>query len=690
MPRAGSYNLIRDFQPSDVDGGYAVMDPYWILAVYRLGQPLSFNRKEMASGTKDLSQGALLRAQKPLVITDDCFHVSVSNPKSSHTKTLTASLKQTDVNFLVEILPDDWIFCWLLNNREDYEDLLDRIDAGDATDPCNKFSDGLKFVGRVDDIYKDVSVDPGHGTKTSQYSLRCTGFRELDTQFFYDHSLASKDVLQKDIGMWLTRLGVNVEAIFGQNAARGIEQDNINRIIPTMLNLIVGQGPDPDANINVDAPRGKQITATPTVQNRSPAADATSAPYAYMVPVSVGAVLGKGGGSKAAGVMGYADVLELLMGVQSYSAKSGYQVFVPDLKQAVLANRHLTPFSLMGTFLPYMPDFANRPLWSVFQQYLNPTINEMYTCLRVNPDGFVVPTMVVRQIPFTTDAFTMPTENEDPNAGVDAISGGSLTPSFDSQKVGHFHTTKFLDLPRWDIPSTMVRHVHVGRSNATRVNFIHIYGQSSYLSASNVPIQAQMLENPPVRDDLDIMRSGLRPYMATVECWVDDQVGRVPSQWIRLVADWMVGSHLTLNGTMELYGVQAPICEGDNIAFDGVVYHIMSVSHSASINGSNGVKSWITQLELVNGMRDIDAAVPASTENDVSIGLQPIYPGFSKQDNRSLDPGLTLEQHLTTGGDTERKPNWDDLDNQTNRDQKSQLNPSGNAQVVPRGQKDEA
>jgi hypothetical protein len=67
-----------------------------------------------------------------------------------------------------------------------------------------------------------------------------------------------------------------------------------------------------------------------------------------------------------------------------------------------------TGTELLGTFLPVMPELTNKPLWSVLQQFLNPTVNEMYTCLRVNKDNRVVPTLVVRQIPFTTEAFQPP------------------------------------------------------------------------------------------------------------------------------------------------------------------------------------------------------------------------------------------------------------------------------------------
>jgi hypothetical protein len=677
--RASTYNVIQDFGVTK-DDGYLTIDPYWIIAIYRLGQPLSFSRQTMSSTTKDLTQGALLRAQKPLVITDDCLQISVSNTKTSQTKTLNAFLKQTDVNYLVEILPGDWVVAWIVNNRAKRDDLLVRINKGDAFDPCNLWNDGLKFVGRVDDVFKEMAVDPASGTKLSNYSIKCAGFEELSTQVFYDYAFASPDQLAGDIGQWCARFGVQATKIFGEVTANGVQEDNVNRIIPQMLNMVVGEGPDDELKSvvvqseAVPTTSGGIVSAQPQLDN--------SAPYAYMIPCSVGYVLGKTGTNpdKAPGIMSYADILELLMGVQSYSQKSGPAMFTPDLDDnspEASASRHITKFPMMGTFLPMMPDFANRPLWSIFQQYLNQTINEMYTCLRANPQGNVVPTIVLRQIPFTTDAFVLPTE---PDPQPQSIFGAFVPPpsAADGNKMGAFNVTKFLDLPRWEIPETMIKHVSIGRSNATRTNFVHVYGQSAYLGEQNVPIQAQMIENPPVRDDLDIMRSGMRPYMTTVECWVSDQHNKIPGRWMRMIADWAMGSQYTLSGSIEVYGIQAPICEGDNVVFDGCVFHIMSVNHQASINPGTGMKTWSTTLTVTNGLRDLPSnTTVGSTDSDVSIGLHPIYPGFDKGDNKGFDPGLTLEQQMTTGGDATRDPEWDDPANQSVRgDGPSQLNPN--------------
>jgi hypothetical protein len=661
MSRAGYYNLAQDFGASNLDDLYE-MDPYWIIAVIRLGEPLSFNRKKMSSDSTDLSSGALLRAALPLVITDDCIQLSVSMGKGAETKSLNATLKQTNINYLVEILPGDWVMAWMVNNRTDYESLVSKISdiasGANTKDMVNGFHDGLKFVGRVDDVYKDVVVDPNIGTKISNYSLKCSGFAELNTYMYYDYALATSDAQGGNFG-WMARFGVSTDALFGNDAEEGIKQNNINNIVPTLLDLVLGKGPAPVGDISLDGPGGN-ISATPQLAdqadpNRSSGNDP---PYSYLVPISVGNLLGKKSASK--GIMSYADILELWTGVHSYNVKSGELTFTPEFDHSVGSSRRVTKGGeLLGTFLPFMPDFANRPLWGVLQQYVNHAINEIYTAMKVNPEGRIVPTVVFRQIPFTTDALKLPTDSQDIGKGTTTSASQEFVSADDSS----INVTKFLDLPRWYIPSVMVKRVHVGRSNATRTNFVHVYGTATNLQNQGTGVQYQMLTNPPVRDDVDIFRSGCHTHVSTVDCWVDDSVGKVPGKWMALIADWMMGSHLTLNGMVDLFGVQAPIAEGDNVVFDGVVYHVMQVDHFANIDTASGAKHFGTTLQLTNGMRDQDLN-PAFNESDLGKGLQPIYPGFLPDDNTALDPGLTLEQNPTTGGITqhhaaEEKPKAD-------------------------------
>lgn len=631
MSTAPIYELIKDFGgDEDHDLDSITTSPHWIIAIIRLGHPLSFDRSTMSSDTKDISEGALLRADAPLVITGDCIGLGVTNNKSSHTKNLSATLKQTEVNYLTEILPGDWVMAWIVNNETDYNDLLRRINPifSDDNDACNKVNDGLKFIGRLHSIQKTMSVNPGSGIKSSSYQIQAVGFNELDTTFFYEDSLASKDKVSQDIGTWLARVGLKIEQLFKTDQETGIALNNVNFMIPTLVDLIVGRGAADTTGVNIAAgPTGKEtVNAAPTTNK--------GAEFSYLIPTTVGRLLGKGPSDVSKTLMGYCDILEILQGIQEYPGEDINRPFTPVLDSSKSsAQRQVTKKEMLGTFLPFMPEFTNRPLWGILQQYLNPAINEMYTCLRVNPDGFVVPTIVLRQIPYTTEAFSADAEY------VHARVGKAKTSTND----GQLHFTRFLSLPRWKISGTMIHSVSVGRSDATRCNFVHVYGTALY-SKANIPIGAQIVNNPPIMDSLDIQRSGLHSYMSTVECTPEDEQESTPGLWMALIADWMMGSQYTLNGTINSTFIQSPICEGDNLEWDGVVYHIESVAHNCSVS-TDGMRSASTSLALTNGMR-------SDTDNDV-VGFDPdfpIYPGFNQDDNRATDPGLTHEGSETTGG----------------------------------------
>jgi hypothetical protein len=146
------------------------------------------------------------------------------------------------------------------------------------------------------------------------------------------------------------------------------------------------------------------------------------------------------------------------------------------------------------------------------------------------------------------------------------------------------------------------------------------------------------------------MRHGVHPYITQASCSNLDQQGDNPSLWMGLVADWMIGMHLTLRGTMEVIGIQAPICEGDNVEFDGVVYHVEGISHSARIEPGTGKKSFTTSLALSNGMnansgKDVSGQTFNSfqTTGAPNAGLPPEYPGLEQESNTQYDPGLTVD-----------------------------------------------
>ncbi len=564
--------------------------PDWLVMVVPLGRPVTWSRKTLHS-MGDVVEGAFTRREDPVLLADHVMHLQIANSKRSHTKSLQAEIKGIDCLDSDVMLPGDWVLAWMWNNAEDRKRVVDAIKKGL---PANDFRDGLKFVGRLHGVRRHRRVDPSTGTKTQTYSVQAVGFRELDTLLFYDTALAGAHYKQGEIAQFMAQIGLDFNQLLGAGIkSAGDVKDNVDQLVPAMINLVLGKGVDDEANAGNRRGTASASAGDQTQKDLIPAPQAPAeAPGAYLVPRLVGQVLGRkpAEASKDDRVFGYADILDAVIGCQSYTADSGFQPEFDNGRTTV--SRKFCKRKLKGTFLPVNLSFINQPLWGILTSYLNAEINEMYTAMRTNSEGKVVPTLVARQIPFSTESLG---------------------------EVADFPLTRFMSLPRWVLASDIVSDSDVGRSEATRCNFVHVYG-AAIDYAKNKSLTNQMSRNPPLFDKTDIQRSGIYPRMGTVQCALSD-VSDADQQkaWLAAIADWSFGSHLTVNGSLHMVGVQAPICEGDNAEFEGIVYHIESVHHTCMVDPSTGRKSFRTSLEVSNGM-------PADQRGRTAD--IPVYAGF--------------------------------------------------------------
>jgi hypothetical protein len=609
--KAPRFELLRDFQATPgaapVDPGHLDSVPACLIAVVRLGRPLTYSRATQKSvGT--VVEGAFTRHEAPLLIVDDVISATIQDSKRSHTKSLQAVLKHTAINYLDQdaVLPGDWVMCWMFNNEEDLERVSELVRQGK---PANDFNDGLKFVGRVHNIVRDVKV-ARTGQKTVTYYLNGVGFEELDTGFFYDKALASAEAVSSDFRLFMAQIGLEFTKWAEQEQLRaGRIKDNSEKLLSSLIDMILGKGVA--ARVNRPHERSKVPAVSPQANKE--------APYSYLVPRTVGQLLGMvPAEASKRGIFGYADIMQTLFGVQQYipGNQGDGSDFVPQLRDSSTVSRKFCLQPLRGTFLPVNPSFVNVPLWALLQQFLNPAINEIYTTLRADEDGDVRPTLVARQIPFSTESIADDT--------------------FD------FTLTRFMSLPRWVLAPVMLMEggITTARSNATRTNMVHIYGDASAYDA-NRSITNQLVRNPPIIDLVDIQRSGMRAQMKTVNCGITDQLA-APKSWMRAVADWSFGSQYTLSGSVDSIGIQSPVPCGDNLECEGMVYHIEGVTHRFSQLG-DGNKSFRTAFDISNGM-----PINQSSASDDF----PRYAGFSasaglndleEELGEDSDPGISFE-----------------------------------------------
>lgn len=615
---ATSFHLINQYalgnaKTEDVGMVEITTSPYWALAVLRVANPISYSISNQKSVSNLPADGVKLRGPV-LLITSDCIALDIVGNKNSPVKTLNATLLHGNIDYLSEILPGDWVFGWITNDTYKINQVIDNLQA---KKPTNDWQSGFKFAGKViEGPVLSLAVDGNSGLKRAAYSLQCNAFTELNASFFYDPHLA--ELNQEQIGNWLAKAGKQINELI-DNANEGIA---VEKAVVAFFDLLLGSGLSQRFS-NPTRINALQISTGLGATND----ESGEAPFAYVIPAEVGIYLNKKSRSKKGGILAAADLTELVHGVQHYSSNNqldnnAYKVFIPqniDSSTNQGKNHKGTGTQMLGTFIPTTVDYSGKTVWTILNQWLNPTINEMYTAFRVNADGYIVPTIILRQLPFTSDAM------------VNRVSAGKV-PNFTNKMF-----TRFQELPRWVIHPALVQSLTIGRSDTLRFNFVHIYGQNAANGIVN-SMPYQIVNNNPFRDDLDIERNGLRPYMTTVPCGFKD-VKYGPRAWMEIISDIVMNQNLVLQGTIELIGVDLPICEGDNIEYDGIIYHIDAYQHSCRI-ASTGQKMFKTQLTLSHG-------VPAKNGFDRQQTLKE-FVGVNSAYQSKIMPGVSVEEKYSS------------------------------------------
>ena len=414
---APAYHIVDDLLPGrpanqrerDAAAEDLSVSPYWIVAVARGGSPSTASRKYLTTRDESCSHDTLpsrgVEARGPLLVLDsgEAVDVSTSHGKRSYLAQLQATIVDVGVDMEAACVPGDWILCWMLQSEEQGLALKKRIHD---LKPCNGFHDGLKFVGRVHDIRRRRRRDPQSGTLTSHYTLTGVGFGEFQAKAFFDPHLAESS---RGIGTFLSKIGTDLMGLLREPRQGGSTAAiDTNAAIPKLFEIFLGSGISRRAANPSETQPELRIGTGLTAPKPS-----DEAPYAYLVPEEVGRLLGKIGRSKRSGILAYADLCELLIGVQKFNSAAGttqgtsapWSVFVPDgiepppAGQTQVPQHKHTGRDVLGQFIPTPPDFSNKPVWTILEQYLNPVVNEMYAALRANEAGCVVPTVVVRQSP---------------------------------------------------------------------------------------------------------------------------------------------------------------------------------------------------------------------------------------------------------------------------------------------------
>lgn len=309
------------------------------------------------------------------------------------------------------------------------------------------------------------------------------------------------------------------------------------------------------------------------------------------------------------------------IGIQDWSAPNvptqGPEFYFNSAFNQTKANRYVAQ-RLSSQFLLNSIVYNNTTPWNLIQYFVNDPIEECYTCLRIDPLGRIMPTLVLRQTAFNTDSFI--NEIKQTYTGLQA--------------------TSFFSVPRWRIDESMIVKEELTKTEALRVNFLMVYGQDPLNVNQTSNTQELMAAIPPYFDKTDIQRHTLKMFFKQMPVKQVAQDGDLDSAyWTSLLADQMMGGQEKVSGTLTVYGIQPPICEGDNLEYDGNLYHIERVMHRGFIDGETGKRKFVTTLNVSNGL--------AIQQPDTGIAypiLVPFAPSSETLSNAKVDPG-SLDQN---------------------------------------------
>lgn len=578
------------------DDNYSTQSPYWIM----LTVPYKFMdtvdrakvRNPGENGFRVVTSDEAIKdgnsTYNPIIWDNEVVDWNITQGKSNHIIQFSANLLNADNNVasFIWLTPGDWCMFWAFNNRKDYNTIRSRLqnsygakvwterhegtsdgeDGGNADD-VNFYSSGLKFVGRIHSISHYENRQPD-GRYQIGYRLQARMFSELDNVIYYNGLLVFKyqNALQfmPDFGIGLK----NFLSLEGKNKG----YVNTNVFIPGFIKIALGEGPG-----SVSKNQGDRAS----VEGKRAVSGLTASPnVSYDVPPIVMKMMGRqdaGGENKY-----YSDLLLQIIGVQKYSepSRETWDQLLPD---GVLTSRDSIFYCLQPIVDFFQPDpqlFNNKSAWQTVEAYLNAPLNEAYTCLRPHPStGRLLPALVVRRMPYSSADYA------------------------DSPSDDKLAATAFAEIPRWVIPTGLVKSFEAQRSDAQRYNYIHVSPSSTFGNAITVQ-QANLHAAPPIVDETSIRRYGLRMCNIQVAGFAnplaESNKKNTASRYTSFMADIMLDGHLRLNGQMTTVGIQDPIQPGDNLSMNGLIFQIESLHHIGGIDAS-GQKRFDTTLNISYG-----------------------------------------------------------------------------------------
>lgn len=589
--------------------------PGWVAAFVRFKHP----------ATGYTTKSNILETKPLMIVENDCIGVDIDNPKAGFAKTCNLTMKTGELSYSRAVSPGDWVCVWIHDEQSHVNEIvknLRQLKSGKAEDPSvfNDWESGLKFIGRVIGVSSSESISGG--VKSTTQTVHCQAFLELATSVYFTEFARFAG------SAGLTAKAQSADFVGNANLSYALNRDRFKGVANKFLDALQQSADDPNKSLTPDRFIEYLIILLFGIDkndfNEVGASMRGNFNDAIPVPSTISTITGNGSNKKLW------QYYNFVLGLQRYGQGSTTASSFFPRNATRRNNFYFTPERCKGWIWHHPPVWDNKTFWEMFNQYLNPALNEIYTCLRIDSSGRIRPTVVVREKPFSTGLY---------NAMWSGINMSTIEPvNKNSKKVttkqqskakkdektfekakggdkpGKVARSFYCELPRWVIDDSMLMSLSLNTNEGNRINFVQVFGKNILTEMAMTPQaqqnagdawrQDQFIQQNYVSDDQDIARNGLRLSITNTEFDRPASslgAGSATTIWARMRADWLFNGHLKPEGSISLVGVHYPICEGDNAEIRGVVYHIERVSHSARLERS-GAKTFTTTLQVSNGI----------------------------------------------------------------------------------------
>ena len=488
---------VRDIRQNSIDSHQS--SPAYVLTFVRWANRSTFNYRSSPrqdSSARRVTAAGALETRGPLVVVNDAISIEVTDSKNSMSSTCSITLKGGEFNYATLVSPGDFVIVNLLNWEEDIIRVRDKARAGRA---INQLGDGFKGVFKIQSVVKNLQQNPQAGTKALSYTVTAASFTEFNNVIYYNPAI-SEAFRNRGTNLFQSLIGK-----FYQDKLKTNSQVQV--ILKDLFKILLGKS------------RKDKSVKVPNFGNSH-----------FKVPDLLGKLLGRDDAKYANEIYNY------IIGIWGSSENRNFNeediglAFNQGISQDSEDNFFRTSNSVLGNKLVFIENWNNATAWSILQQNLNGTLNEMYTTHRISPDNLIQPTVVVRQKPFTTEHFVPPSR---------------------------YNVTRFFDLPRWRISSNLLLNQQTAKNEAARYNFVQVYTRALASTADQDMAQQIRLGNF-VEDDRDIQRHGLRPYVvrSNFDFPTKDRNKAIRApEWAKIVSDWIIDGHLKESGGFTFMGI---------------------------------------------------------------------------------------------------------------------------------------